>query len=170
MGLHISSLVIEGYQSVVDTPKYCGYFLEAFMNIDPKKLRALIREHMDELASDIEDELGITEEVHDEESDPSVDNDESSEDQNEDSEEAADKSEDATLVDEAAEKVSSGNGDKKLMELAKDVTEENNPPEWVASEAIWERAKKAVEPKWDDYDQPYAVVAHVYESMGGKIK
>jgi hypothetical protein len=37
-------------------------------------------------------------------------------------------------------------------------------------EAIWEKAKAAVKKNWDDYDQPYAVVAHVYRSMGGKTK
>lgn len=42
-----------------------------------------------------------------------------------------------------------------------------NPPEWVDDEAAWERAKKAVEPKWGDYDEPWAVVAHVYKQMTG---
>lgn len=47
---------------------------------------------------------------------------------------------------------------------------QGNPPAWVASEATWEEAKKAVEPTWDNYDDPWAVVAHVYEQMGGSFK
>ena len=72
-------------------------------------------------------------------------------------------------VNAIAQRVQSGKGDKRLMKLAQGVTEENNPPEWVEDEDIWEKAKDAVEPKWDDYDEPYAVVAHVYEAMGGGV-
>lgn len=42
-----------------------------------------------------------------------------------------------------------------------------NPPSWVDDEAAWERAKKAVEKNWGDYDEPWAVVAHVYQNMTG---
>ena len=45
-----------------------------------------------------------------------------------------------------------------------------NPPEWVEDEDIWEKAKKAVEPHEDQYDNKWAVVAHVYEAMGGSVK
>jgi len=45
-----------------------------------------------------------------------------------------------------------------------------NPPSWVGSEATWERAKKAVQSKWSDYDEPWAVVASVYQNMGGAVK
>lgn len=49
-----------------------------------------------------------------------------------------------------------------------------NPPAWVADEATWERAKKAVRPESKKsqrrYSEPYAVVAHVYRNMGGKIR
>jgi hypothetical protein len=76
----------------------------------------------------------------------------------------------SAMVDAAAKKIADGKGDPKLMKLAKGVTAKNNPPAWVADEAIWEKAKKAVEPKWDDYDEPYAVVATVYKSMGGATK
>lgn len=51
-----------------------------------------------------------------------------------------------------------------------DPERDGNPPSWIADEATWEKAKKAVEPRWAEYDEPYAVVAHVYESMGGKTK
>lgn len=42
-----------------------------------------------------------------------------------------------------------------------------NPPSWVTDEAAWERAKAAVKDRWDQYDEPWAVVAHVYQNMTG---
>ncbi len=47
---------------------------------------------------------------------------------------------------------------------------ENNPPTWVADEATWKRAKAHVEPYWDEYEEPWAVVSYVYKQMGGKTK
>lgn len=83
----------------------------------------------------------------------------------------AERVEDSKLVAAAADRIKQGKGDKKLMALASKVDPANNPPEWVADEATWERAKKAVEAgKWEEYDEPYAVVAHVYQNMGGKLK
>lgn len=72
-------------------------------------------------------------------------------------------------VDAIGERVQDGKGDKRLMRLAKNVDEDHNPPHWALDEDIWDKAKDAVEDKWDEYDQPYAVVAHVYEKMGGTI-
>jgi len=46
----------------------------------------------------------------------------------------------------------------------------DNPANWVKDEDVWERAKAAVKPHWDKYDEPYAVVTHVYENMGGRTK
>jgi hypothetical protein len=43
----------------------------------------------------------------------------------------------------------------------------DNPPAWVDDEGAWERAKAAVEPSWDSYDEPWAVVAFVYSNMKG---
>jgi hypothetical protein len=73
-------------------------------------------------------------------------------------------------VDAIGDRVQSGHGDAHLLQLASDVDEEHNPPDMITDEAIWEKAKKAVEPKWDDYDEPYAVVMHVYKEMGGGFK
>jgi hypothetical protein len=58
----------------------------------------------------------------------------------------------------------------ELMDLDAQGTPDakGNPPSWVDDEAAWDRAKEAVRPKWDSYDQPYAVVAHVYQQMTGK--
>jgi hypothetical protein len=57
-----------------------------------------------------------------------------------------------------------------IVKAAKDMNVEGNPPSWVGDEATWEKAKAAVRPKWNDYDEPYAVVTHVYKKMGGSIK
>ncbi len=44
----------------------------------------------------------------------------------------------------------------------------DNPPSWVADERTWDRAKANVRPYWHTYRDPWAVVAHVYEQMGGE--
>src|SRR5260221_10462284 len=43
-----------------------------------------------------------------------------------------------------------------------------NPPAWVRDEQVWERAKDRVRLHWHEYRAPWAVVAHVYEQMGGR--
>lgn len=45
----------------------------------------------------------------------------------------------------------------------------HNPASWVADEAIWERAKKATK-GGKGAGEPYALIAHVYRNMGGRIK
>lgn len=77
-------------------------------------------------------------------------------------------------VDAIAENIKNGKGDPQLLKLSKGIDPAHNPPEWVEDEDIWERAKKAVgmneNGESDKYDEPYAVVASVYQKMGGKIK
>lgn len=46
----------------------------------------------------------------------------------------------------------------------------HNPPGSIASEKTWDKAKKAVKKYWKKYDEPWAVVYHVYRNMGGKPK
>lgn len=46
----------------------------------------------------------------------------------------------------------------------------HNPPGVIASEKIWNRAKKAVKKYWKGYEEPWAVVYDVYRKMGGKSK
>lgn len=70
-------------------------------------------------------------------------------------------------VQAIGERVQNGKGDKRLLRLARDVDDESNPPASITDEDIWERAKEAVEPHWDEYDEPYAVTMHVYQAMGG---
>jgi uncharacterized protein len=45
-------------------------------------------------------------------------------------------------------------------------------PSWAADPAIWSKAEAAVDPdgKGSDFDDPWAVVAYVYERMGGSVK
>jgi len=49
----------------------------------------------------------------------------------------------------------------------KNADRDDNPPSFIDDEDTWERAKEAVMPHWDEYDEPYAVVMHVYKLMGG---
>lgn len=37
-------------------------------------------------------------------------------------------------------------------------------------EKTWKRAKKAVKPYWKKYEEPWAVVYHVYSQMGGRTQ
>lgn len=50
------------------------------------------------------------------------------------------------------------------------IEQDGNPPAWVKDKAIWEKAKEAVEPYKENYDNPIAVSVAVYKSMGGGIK
>lgn len=70
-------------------------------------------------------------------------------------------------VEAIGDRVQNGDGEPRLMKLSEGITEETNPPASITDEDIWERAKAAVEPYWDRYDEPYAVVMHVYDNMGG---
>jgi hypothetical protein len=49
------------------------------------------------------------------------------------------------------------------------LTVAHNPPRWVLDPHVWERAKSAVRPRWYEYPRPWAVVAHVYHAMGGRM-
>jgi len=81
-------------------------------------------------------------------------------------------SEDQLLAQTVAEDVEAGEVDPELMQLMASFDPANNPPEWVADEDTWERAKEAVDPegKGAAYDNPWAVVAHTYKAMGGSTK
>lgn len=77
----------------------------------------------------------------------------------------------AAVVGKMAE---DGKLDPEDLKWAKDYDpeEDGNPPQAIANEDIWERAKEAVDPegKGAKYDEPYAVVMSVYKKMGGKLK
>ena len=82
-------------------------------------------------------------------------------------------------IDEIAEQIENGEGDEELLKLAKTVDLENNPPAWVEDEDIWDRAKEAVlgtatpsekTVSKSKYDEPWGVIAHVYQKLGGGLK
>jgi hypothetical protein len=76
----------------------------------------------------------------------------------------------AQMVDEAAQDVEDEK-DGMLLALCDkyDPEADGNPPSWAVQEGTWEKAKEAVDPegKGVDFDEPWAVVAHVYKAMGG---
>jgi len=101
----------------------------------------------------------------DEEDDGDAEDDEDGDEEDEESSDADEK-----MADEANGRIEGGKADEDLMSRMEDFEEDENPPAWVASEATWDRAKAATEKKWDEYEDPWAVVAHVYKQMGGEIK
>ncbi len=85
-------------------------------------------------------------------------------------------------IEAIAQMIEDGEGEPDLMELADQLVEEmeaaeeegvelESPPAWVASPAIWEKAEQAVDPedKGSKYTEPYAVLVHVYNRMGGTV-
>jgi hypothetical protein len=59
---------------------------------------------------------------------------------------------------------------RRAVEMIAAPTEHiRNPPPWVQDADIWESAKLAVEPYKGRYDNPDAVITHVYKQMGGRI-
>lgn len=132
------------------------------MPIPPANLAALAGKKKPNQFDD-EDEIDALDVA--EESDEDIDElDDEEDDADEEDEEDVD-------VDAIGQQVEDGEWpDKGLMERAKSVDEEHNPPSWALDEDIWEKAKDAVEDNWDSYDEPYAVVAAVYQKMGGKIE
>lgn len=45
----------------------------------------------------------------------------------------------------------------------------NNPPVWARDADLWERAKLAVGGNEESYDNPDAVITHIYKQMGGRV-
>ena len=58
----------------------------------------------------------------------------------------------------------------EIKNAGKDLDWSGNPPAWVADRSIWRRAKKALEKNWDNYGEPYAVVAWLYQRLGGSVE
>lgn len=79
---------------------------------------------------------------------------------------------DEQIAAQQGARVKGGDVDEEVMSHVSgyDPEQDGNPPEFVEDEATWERAHKAVEPRFGDYDEPWAVIAHVYKAMGGKFK
>lgn len=71
-----------------------------------------------------------------------------------------------------AARLSLGERDNEDLE---DLLEEEAPtekvrPDWARDGKLWDRALKAVQPNWKDYEDPGAVVAYAYVDMGGRLK
>jgi len=62
--------------------------------------------------------------------------------------------------------------DRKLgKEARQQALDGHNPASWVADEDKWEKAKDIVKSGKKKYNEPYAVITHIYlEKLGGKIK
>lgn len=75
--------------------------------------------------------------------------------------------EDAESIHEEAEESAMDLLDR-IIEFC--IKEAGNPPAWVKNPAIWEKAKKAVEPYKAKQENFFSTVAYVYEKMGGEIK
>ena len=61
------------------------------------------------------------------------------------------------------------NGWRQRLALAGRSHERRHRPSWVADEAVWRKAIRAVKFHWRRYEHPYAVVAYVYQRMGGTV-
>lgn len=75
------------------------------------------------------------------------------------------------MIKESAEEVEDG-GDDEIMELLNDYEEGDNPS-WAKDHKTWKKAVKLIDPEGegaDKFDNPYAVVAHLYKKMGGSIE
>lgn len=110
---------------------------------------------------------------HDDEEEgaPVAASEDADEEEGEDEEVEEGDEEDDIDVDAIGKQVEDGNWpDKGLIERARQVDDDSSPPGWALDEDIWEEAKDAVEDNWDTYDEPYAVVAAVYQKMGGEIE
>lgn len=60
--------------------------------------------------------------------------------------------------------------DKQLGEsAAKQKKQGKNPPSWVMDKSTWERAKEAADKGGYESDSYWAVVAHIYQRMGGGV-
>jgi hypothetical protein len=76
---------------------------------------------------------------------------------------------DDSVIARAVRSVGKG-GEAEIMAAIKDYDPEKdgNPPVWAANTDIWQQACRAIDP--DKYDDPWAVIAHVYDRLGGGIK
>lgn len=72
-----------------------------------------------------------------------------------------------TMIASAAQQADEG-ADPELAEKLK--ADAGDPPSWAVDAAKWTKAKQAVELDGGQYQNPVAVIAYVYKSMGGAVK
>lgn len=80
---------------------------------------------------------------------------------------------DIELAQVMGRRVQSGRVDRELKSLMATFDADATPvPPWARDESVWEAAVEVVDPDGTgghEYDDPWLVVAHVYEAMGGKV-
>jgi len=146
------------------------------MSIPAKKLSAFVKK---DAPLPFRPKAKVAEEDEESAKDEPAESEDEGEDTGKDVDEEGEGEEPEIDVGEIARQIKKGNGSPKLMKLSKGITPETNPPKWVQHKAIWQKAKKAVtgeaepgeaELEETGYDEPYAVISHVYKKMGGGIK
>lgn len=70
-------------------------------------------------------------------------------------------------LDNIAAMIDAGKGDPQLTALGRELSE--GVPSWAKSHELFEMALEQVEERWDEFDDPYVVVVHLYVAMGGEI-
>lgn len=70
-------------------------------------------------------------------------------------------------LDNIAAMIDAGKGDPQLTALGREMSE--GVPSWAESHELFEMSLEQVEERWDEFDDPYVVVVHLYVAMGGKI-
>lgn len=78
---------------------------------------------------------------------------------------------DAAVVAKVTEKIKAGKVDDELKKLVSEIKEsdEDEMPVAVENEKLWARALREVKKTWDDHAEPWVVVAHVYDELGGSL-
>jgi len=74
------------------------------------------------------------------------------------------------MLDEAAEQAASTPDPEVVEKLQLEPPQEGTPPSWAVDQDKWAKAEEAVKMHWDEYPEPFMVVAHVYKNMGGAIQ
>lgn len=74
------------------------------------------------------------------------------------------------ILDQAAQQATSNPDPAITTALQSEPPAEGQAPSWAADPDKWMKAEEAVKPHWQEYPQPFLVVAHVYKNMGGTVQ
>lgn len=147
------------------------------MAVDPKKLGALVQKHAQKKMPP-KKPFGGGGPPKDKNQGKHGDDDHHEEDHGEDHHHEGgehDEGKDAKVAEGQAHRVSNGNGDDKLGDLAAaiEISEDGlaPAPDWAGDMDIWERAEKAVSSLEDlDEEDKASVLVHTYQALGGHIE
>lgn len=74
------------------------------------------------------------------------------------------------IIDEAANEAKVSPDPQLAAKLQDyDPERDGNPPQWATDPDKWAKAEEAVQPHAHEYENPVAVIAHVYKKMGGGV-